>query len=329
MAKKNNIDELKNQEASITKTDINPNSKAAIDNKKEKNPIIKDRTANILDGYKPIMNEELPQQGKFYPESWNFAYRCPESLEVANFSTIQDNDQTGMIQAVEDLIRKCVIVYDSDKDKLVSTGEILDGHRQFFLLKIREFYLIKNKIEYTAMCSFCHEAMNINLVATKLLYKDFSQELYNVFDGRNFLFPVENNSEGEEREPINFRVPTLNTSSKILKYMMKTYKDNSSDRDNKEEKIIYDKKFLLLAPYLFVDGNENVKGIIEKYKRLKKDSLLLQEYIEIINKLKLDQYDYIENKCEHCESVEEAPVRFPGGWKNLFIGKTKISELFN
>lgn len=276
---------------------------------------------NILDGFRPIQNYELPQEGIFYPESWAFAYRCPLSEEVANFSTIADNDQPGMLQAVEDLIRKCVVIYDTAKKKQISTGEILDGHRQFWLIKLREFYLINNPIKYSSICTFCHESMDITLTAQKLKYKSFGTELLNLYDGRKFSFPFES-------ESIDFLVPTLNTSSRIFKYLMKTYKENTSDRDQKDEKIVYDKKFLLLAPYLYETGTETVMQLVSKYNRIKKNDALLSEYIEIINNLKLDNYDYIDNVCEHCESEEEAPLRFPGGWKQLFTGKGSTSKYF-
>jgi hypothetical protein len=277
---------------------------------------------NILDGFKPVQNYELPQEGIFYPESWAFAYRCPKSEEVANFSTIADNDQPGMLQAVEDLIRKCVVIYDTRTKKQISTGEILDGHRQFWLLKLREYYLLNNPIKYSSICTFCHESMDISLEGKKLKYKKFNDDLLNLYDGRKFSFPF-------EEESIDFLIPTLNTSSRIFKYLMKTYKENTSDRDQKDEKIVYDKKFLLLAPYLYETGTETVQQLINKYNKIKKNDNLLSEYIEIINNLKLDNYDYIDNVCEHCGSEEEAPLRFPGGWKQLFIGKGNTSKYFN
>jgi hypothetical protein len=321
MAKKNNLDalqDLENQNAN--------NDDVSTDNKqtsvKKETEKIKDNSPNTLDGYRILENYQLPQNGMFYPEYWKFAYRSPEANEIANFSTIQDTDQTGMIQAVEDLIRKCVVIWDTQKDRQISTGEILDGHRQFFLLLIREYYLPGTPIEYSAICSFCHEAMEIDLKAKNLKYEEFSKEILKIYDGRKFSFVTDSGT-------IEFLAPTLNNSTKILKYLMRTYKDNTSDKNIQEEKIVYDKKFLLIAPYLFETGDETIKQIIQKYKQISKDSSLMQEYIEIINKLKLDNFSEIDNVCEHCGSEEEAPVRFPGGWKNLFIRKTTISKYFN
>lgn len=317
MPKTNKIKELEEAENAFNSEEI-----INEDNQEVKIEESSDTKPNVLEGYRFIPNYELPQQGIFFPESWNFAYRCPKSEEVANFSTIADNDQPGMLQAVEDLIRKCVVIYDESKKKQISTGEILDGHRQFWLLKLREFYLLNNPIKYSAICSFCHESMDISLEAKRLKYKEFNEKLLSLYDGRKFSFPF-----GEES--IEFLIPTLNTSSRIFKYLMKTYKENASDRDQKDEKIVYDKKFLLMAPYLYETGSETVQQIINKYNRIKKDDSLLSEYLEIINSLKLDNYDYIDNICEHCKSEEEASVRFPGGWKQLFTGKGNTSKYFS
>ncbi len=289
---------------------------------------VEDNKPNILDGYKIIERYNLPQDGNLYPESWEFAYRCPVAKEVANFSTLQEGDNPAIVAACEDLIRKCVIIFDTEKNRQVSSGQICDAHRTFFLLLLRDFYLPGNPIKYPSVCRHCTEPMEINLTANKLKYTRLSDKLINAFDGRSFSLVMP-----EIEEPINFLVPSVEVSSRIFKYIVKVYRDSQNDaknHENKEEnKNIYDKQFLLLAPYLYVRGNETVKEIIQKFKQIQKDEKLFKAYIDIAVKLKLDNLDYIENTCDKCGSEEEALLRFPGGWKAMFISAEDNTGYFN
>jgi len=282
---------------------------------------------NVLDGYKILDNSEIPQNGVLYPESWTFAYRCPEAKEVANFSTINEQDQPAIIIAIEDLIRRCVIIYDTERNRKVSAGEICDCHRTFFLLKLREFYLPDSPIKYPGVCSLCHEPKEVKLYASSLQYEDLSEKLMNAFDGRKFSLNMPNVDE-----PIEFLIPTIELSSRIFKYLVKTYRESSNDRENKKaDKFVYDKQFLLMAPYLYETGKETIKELAAKYKIIQKDENLFKAYLEIVTKLKLDNSEFVDSKCdsENCGSEEEAQIRFPGGWKNMFVNKSSASGYFD
>lgn len=283
-----------------------------------------DEKPNIVDGYKILERDDMPQNGVLYPESWSFAYRCPTSKEVANFSTINEQDQPGIIIAIEDLIRKCVVIYDTDKNRLVSSGQINDAHRTFFLLLIRDFYLPGNPIEYPIVCSLCHEPMQSVLGAQKLKYDDISEKLLSAFDGRSFSLIMPNLDE-----PINFLLPTIEISSRIFRYIVSVYRNNKTDKENTDDKIVYNKQFLLIAPYLYERGNETVKELINKFKKIQEDDNKFKAYLEIAVKLKLDNLEYINNECGSCGSLEETQIRFPGGWKNMFINKKDTTGYFN
>ena len=280
---------------------------------------------NTLDGYKILDSSEIPQNGVLYPESWTFVYRCPEAKEVANFSTINEQDQPAIIIAIEDLIRRCVIIYDTDRNRKVSTGEICDCHRTFFLLKLREFYLPQSPIQYPGVCSLCHEPKDIKLFAESLQFEELNEKLLSVFDGRKFSMPWPGLDE-----PIEFLIPTIELSSRIFKYLVRTYRDSSNDREGKNaDKIMYDKQFLLMAPYLYVTGKESIKELATKYKNIQKNEIQFKAYLEIVTKLKLDNTEFIDSECDHCEATEEAQIRFPGGWKNMFVNKTSASGYFD
>lgn len=326
MVKKKNLDELEaleNQakeimevEESVEENIPQPVMEVSTNTKKHE--------PNLLDGYKVVDNYDLPQTGELYPESWKFAYRCPTAKEVANFSTINDQDQPAIIAAIEDLVKKCVVIYDIEKDQQISSGHINDAHRIFFALKLREEYLPQSPLEYTSMCLLCKESYMVDLKASKLQYSPLSQKLIDAFDGRMFTLEM----PGVE-EPIKFLIPTIEITSKIFKYIVKVYRDSQNDREKKEDRIVYDKQFLLLAPFLYEKGTENIKELTNKFKQIQKDEARFKAYLDIANKLKLDHLDSIETECPHCKSLEEAQIRFPGGWKNMFVGAKDTTGYFD
>lgn len=276
---------------------------------------------STIDGYKYIPNDELPFEGKLYVESWRFAYRCPTSLEVANFSTISEEDHQGIISAVEDLIKKCFVIVDSETNKQISTSEINDGERLFFFLKLREFYLFDKPITYIAMNQTYQEPVTISLVASLLDFPELNEKLLACFDGRMFTIPVEN-----IEEPIKFLIPTLETSSRIFRYVVKAYKDVQKEDTKIKNPDSFDKQFLLVAPYLYETGTENIESLKLKFKTIRKNDKLLSAYITIINKLKLNNFDKIVYTYK--ESEEEALIKFPGGWKQMFIDKGALGGIF-
>lgn len=272
---------------------------------------------SVIDGYKILQTYDLPNEGVLYPDNWRFAYRCPTTKEVANFSTIQDDDTPAVISAIEELVKKCVKIIDIDTEAQIPSNEINDAHKLFFMIKLRDFYLPGSPIEYDAVCDLCHEQYKVRLNAESLVYNKISDKLLDAFDGRKFTLEV-----GLD-EPLVIYIPTIATSSKLFKYIVKVYRDQQTgnERNLKDDKIAYDKKFLLLAPYLFETGKENIKDIIRKYNELSKDDRKLSAYLNIANFMKLDNLQIIDTVCSHCGSTEETPVKFPGGWSQMFVGK--------
>lgn len=278
---------------------------------------------SLLDGYLKIDKSKLPQHGALYPESWEFAYRCPTAKEIANFSTINEMDQPGIIVAVEELIRKCVVIFDTDRGIKINSGEICDAHRTFWLLLIRSFYLPDAPVKINSICTTCQEQYDAILDAHALNYRELNDKLLSAYDGRIFTLNIDNNE-------VKFRVPTLETTGRIFKYIVKAYRNtNNGNEDKKDDKLIFDKQFLLIAPYLFLNGNETMRDIMFKYKAIVKNDSLFRAYLTVVNRLKLDNKETFVTDCPNCGSSEETMITFPGGWKKLFISNTDSTGYFD
>lgn len=282
-------------------------------------PDTDDNKPSIIDGYKILERDSLPFEGKFYPKTWSFAYRCPISNEVANFSTINEKDQPAIMSAIEDLICKCVVIIDTASGKQISARQINDGDRMFFFLLLRDFYLPGNPITYTTMCMFCKSPVDVKITAGSLRYEMPTEKMLDSYDGRMFVLDMGLN------EPINFLMPTLEISSRIFRYITKVYKNETSDNNKDSE--AFNKQFLLLAPFLYETGHETVEALKVKFRKIKMDGERLNAYVTIANLLKLDNLETIAYQHD-CGSEEEAAIRFPDGWKKMFVTKGAYNGLF-
>ena len=277
----------------------------------------------VIDGYRVLKREDLPFNGKFYPSSWNFAYRCPTSKEVANFSTINEQDMPAIQTAVEELVKKCFLIVDSESNNEVSKEEINDGDRLFFFLKLREFYLHDLPINYGVINQAYNEPIIVSLFAQSLVFPTISEKLLSYYDGRTFEIPVPNSDL-----KIKFLMPTFKTSGRVFKYMVKTYQDLQKDEtDSKKTVDNFDKQFLLFAPFLYEHGTETIETLKLKFKNIEKNDALFKGYLTLIQKIKLSNLEKIVYK--YRESEEEALIKFPGGWKNMFINHGAFEDLFD
>lgn len=315
------LEELENQQKGIDGEETVNSEEIKKENKKI---VSEDNTPSTIDGYKEVLRKDLPQEGKLYPESWRIFYRCPESKEVANFSTIDENDNIAIMMAIEDLIRKCFVIVDSNNGNRVSSGELIDGQRMFFLLLLREYYLPGKFISYNTMCVSCKEPVEVHLTAKSLRYKDITDKFLESYDGRNADVNI---STKEGMVNIKFVVPTLNTTSRVFRYMINTYKKAQGNDGVKKDKEVFDKQFLLIINFLYETGHETIEQLKHKFNNIKKDGKLLEAYVILANNFKMDNYETIYFTHD-CGSEEEAQIKFPGGWKGMFIDESSVEELF-
>ena len=284
---------------------------------------VREENPSMIDGFQILKRDEMPHNGVFYPNSWEFAYRCPTAKEIANFSTIRDDDQPAMVNAIEELIKKCFVIIDSESGKTINSGQLNDGDRMFLMMLLRQFYLPNKDITYNTMCMLCKNEVEVHFTPSSLQYREISDNLKETFDGRLFTINV----SGLE-EPITFTIPTLDISSKIFRYLMKVHRDNQTDKDTSKDSLSFNSKFLLISPYLFVTGTESMIQIKQKFTKIfNGDGVLLNSYITIANNMKLENKELIAYTCS-CGSEEETLIKFPGGWKNMFVDKSSFGGIF-
>lgn len=278
---------------------------------------------SIVDGYKKLNRSEMPFGGKLYPEFWDFHYRCPSTKEVANFSTIDEEDKPGIVKAVTSLISKCFVIIDTDKQREVSSKELNDGERLFYFLKLREFYLNETPIQYNVVNEDVDDGVvKVNFFAASLVFPELKEGLMSKFNGRTFEFEY----PGCDDDRIKFLIPTLKTSERILNYVQNLHR-KVNDRSKDSVKVgDFDKQLLLFAPFLYETGKESVKSLRTKFIELQKNDAKYRTLNTIITKMNLSNLEYIKYTIDGNE--EDCLMKFPGGWKGMFVNNDEFADVF-
>lgn len=275
---------------------------------------------NTVDGYRILERNQLPYGGRLYPESWNFTFRCPSTDEVANFSTIQDGDAARIQEEMSTLIRKCYVIIDSETGNQISSGELNDGDRLFFFLKLREYYMEDMPIEFPIISVNHQEPLQVTLMAHNLIFEPIKEKLLECYDGRKWTIPVPN------QNPIIFLNPTFELAGRIFKYMKNKYQEaadtNTKDIGKKE----FNKKFLLLLPFLYETGNEKIESLYFKFTQITNNEQLMKAYLVLATKMIHQNQEYIN--IEYKGDQEKTQIKFPSGWKGMFIDKKLFADLF-
>lgn len=301
--------------------------KETVENSIESQEVLDIPKYQTIDGYRLLDRDSLPYGGMLYPESWHFTFRCPTVAEVAEFSVIDERDTPKIQEAVTNLLKKCYVIVDTETDSSIPASQINDGDRLFFFLKLREFYMQDLPIEYPVISMIHQEQLSVNLMAHHLIFKgEITEKMMEWYDGRKWTIPVEKFGIAE---PIEFLNPTIDISNRIFKYLTNKYREANDNNKNKKElnKKEFDKKFIQLLPYLYVEGNEKIESLYHKYKtQILKNENLYKAYLAIATNFVHTNEEYIIINYNGDE--EKTEIRFPGGWKNMFIADTGIDQIF-
>ena len=109
--------------------------------------------------------------------------------------------------------------------------------------------------------------------------------------------------------------------------MVNKYREANDHKKEKLNKDEFDRKFLLLLPFLYEEGNEKIESLHLKYKSIQKNENLLKAYLTIATKMIHTNEEYLLINYQGEE--EKTDIKFPGGWKNIFIDNKSFEDLFN
>lgn len=336
MDNKPTIDDLKELEnrKGITVENVKTTSKKVQANKAEKEPIpLTQNIEEMLAEYEWLDKSELPHK-HFYPENWDFYIRQPKTTDVAIFSTIPENDYFKIMSAVIALVRKNIIIFNSETNQQISTERIKSCHKMFLFIKLRNLYMkdIKTntpaKIKLPIYSLEIEEAIEIEFDEYSLMYNELSDEALTYLNAEKTGFNFDENWGAVD----NTFIPIIDfgMETKIINFITNSYKKMQNAETKKKDFDSFDKTFLAFVSYLFDTPNDSIESLKTKFKRITEDEQLYQFYNEMVTNFKLGERDNIKYIVEREgeQIVGETQMKFPNGYTTLFTREAVKSKLF-
>lgn len=288
------------------------NSKAG--NKKadvEKNEKLEKIAKHVnLNDYSPISIEELPTGGRFYQPDMEILIRSAKTVEIEQYSTMQQDNFISVSEELTNLLASCTRVRYSGR--VGSYKDIRDADKLYIIFMIRDLtFQNRNKLEIPfydkdsnseGMVEVCRE--NFDLYEMDEELEDFYSE-----DERCFVFPT---------QTVEYKLapPSIGIQLSFFEQLKEKGK-NKQKMDLATFKII---------PFLLRDKN-NV------------DIETIDKLAEKLKNFTLDEFSFLNAVCEKMifgikglkhyteAGVEvQSPLTFPNGFPSIFLISNPIAN---
>lgn len=255
--------------------------------------------------------------GGLYPASWEFSIRAALGKELSYFSTIDPEDPMSTFEGMNQLIAACVTIVDTEKGYRVSPEKINEFDRVWFVLKVRDLTMPEreNQITIEEKCKFCSTVNKVEISSSTLCVKPMSEFAQKYWDAQEGVFKFVTKSFGT----IRILTPTIEISKIFMDYV------RNLDPQTRDDFFIKRFNFFVHEEDLRIPAKcpeMAYKRFIEAVNQPK----LFAMYLKIENNLDLGIDDKLKYHCEACRKELETPVRFPGGFENIFISSDIDSE---
>lgn len=272
-------------------------------------------------GWYGINRQELPYQGKLYPQDWNFEIKSATGKEIAYFSTIDSDDPISVMDGMNYIIRNCVRITSNNGP--VNPNKIYEIDRIFFILKVRDLTMPEreNGLYINEKCPFrCSDTENqIELTSSSIVYKELSDFAKKYIDPVLGGFTVKTKLLGD----IHFTPSTIESAEAYKEYFVNLPQENR------------DTKFGVRFQYYISDemlANAKtpdiaIKEAYQKFYDLSQEPKKFAIYMKIEQEIQPGIEDQIKYICPTCKKEVRTALRFPNGIQNIFLS-SNISEEF-
>jgi len=264
-------------------------------------------------GWKTIPVENLPSQGKFYPDDVKITMRSASNKEVRHYSTIDEDDFLDVDDKLNFIVENCIKISSNSFQTRMSSKDLLEIDRFYLLLCVRDYTFPdnENKLKMNITCNRCGHNDQLEITRDRLNYFTLDPFLLERYDKAIGGFKIET----KEGQKWNLFMPTIGTSTAL--------KNIRRNRQNNNQSI--DPFFFTYALLIFSDWRK-INDVT--YKDKEQDSHgWSNKKISVMNalaeKFKSSVDLNIKNQCTACGTEVASPFYFQGGWKALFLYDTE------
>lgn len=255
----------------------------------------------------------------FYPSDWKFKCRAAFGAEVANFSTIDNEDPLSVHDGINDLLKNCLRIED-ENGAVVSYRNLYEFDRLWFVLFIRDLTMMnpETRLNYESSCEHCGEKNTVTLAHDTLVELELSDIAKKSFSPEENAFIVRTKSFGD----LKFQPSTIHRAELLREWM----------QDEMKQKKTPDKSFVKLYWMLLNNENDKSKNAMKNAQaefialsnsNIKKVAL----YLKLASELQVGLSQEVKFTCEHCGREAHSDIRFPDGVSNLLLPSDISEEL--
>ena len=266
--------------------------------------------------WKNIPAEVLPSNGFGYPKGFELAIRSAKVSEIRHFSTVDESDRLDLDDKLNHMISKCMrIKWDGG---VLDPMDLWYEDRFFVVMSIRDMTFIKGEnrillpLQKNCKSDKCSLPNEIELRSNFLDSFELDLDLIKRYNPEKYCFEFvpKDGSPG-----IDLYIPTIGVTTKCRRIL--------KSKRNTEKK--FDESFADVSTFIIPDWRNLDERTYDQYERSSADWTPLQFSIvdQMSKKINFATKSRIFTKCESCGGEAAASIRFPGGYRSLFI----ISDL--
>lgn len=243
--------------------------------------------------------------GKHYPEGTLIMVRPAKTIEIQDYSMVDDNNFYDIVEKMNHMLQSCVRV-KYPGNKMGTFLDIKDQDRLFIIFLIRELTFQNGKsLTINNTCS-CNAKNTIEINSKNFVFHDVDKKIENHFDpsSRTYKFEIVNNMK-YELSPPNIGIQKCFTDFIV--------KENAEDRKPNVS-------FLKIIPFMLPGrtsiSEEGIKAKLEEFQKI--DDISFQFLNDVVGKMTFGIKELKKN-CESCGMEIHTKMTFPNGASGIFV----------
>ena len=267
---------------------------------------------NDLVGFRNIPLTDLPSQGRYYPDNTKITIRAARVDEIHEFSSINEEDASDVIDKMTYIVSKCVKIYYGNV--LGHYKDLINADRIVLILKIRELTFkeglrgIKIPVPSDACStSGCKPQDFIEFTSGMLTFYKPAPELEKYYDPENKCYNIQTKSYGT----ITLYITTIGVTQAISSWINYKY----------EHKEKFTETLANMMPFVIKDWRGLNDRVI--FNTMTEMSGWSAEHFSLvyrlIEKITVGIEFEIKAKCASCGGELTVPLTFPDGYRSLLV----------
>ena len=263
-------------------------------------------------GYHNVPLEELPSQGKYYPEDTKISIRAARVGEIREFSTINEEDMKDVTDKMTYILSQCVKVYYGNIPG--SYKDIITADRIVLILKVRELTFVDGATSIkipvpSGACKTvgCHPQETIDFNTGCLTFQTPDPVIEKYYDSASRCYNVQTKNHGT----IMIYPPNVGVSTAIIDWVVRQQRENKKIDASSAE----------ILQFMIKDWRGlSDKMIFSKLTELagwSADKFTL--VYRLVEKVNIGIEFDVTTTCASCGGELKVPITFPDGYKSLFV----------